>query len=450
MTHNVFLPSRSFRAAAALCTALLLTSACASGPEPVPESEGAFELNLDALGKADGAGVLSPEDAQRIADALQDVIDAGEAAIESLEADISEAEDQHAATLSQIERLVQQIQDRREELEDQLQRNLIICVLTSNPSLCSIAVLMDNDSRMQSYKADLAAAEERLLSAQESMSEYEEDRDTLRSEIDGVRANRDALLAAVAGVVAVSPLPEGIVPGSDAAVAFMQLDILEDLSRLTEEEVELLRELRNSALLLQAELDDALVVIEQLAISIEGNIDGARDRFFGALDALVTGTSERLATEYLERQVAERTRSILENAGWPAGPFIDFIVDGRADEEELREALLQQIVTPASAHAATVRFSFEDACDDGESTRLRIHGVDSDRAWPSEDLWRLIEDEGPDAVVEVTCAAGEKVCYGASTAGGKDWGVGVDYTFGCEACCWTCTDMEISRRLVCD
>ena len=96
---------------------------------------------------------------------------------------------------------------------------------------------------------------------------------------------------------------------------------------------------------------------------------------------------------------------------------------------------------------STAVFRITDACDDGEEIYYRLF-QDDISGGPWTDQWpqdrslayvtRPLDSEG---FVQVLCPAGKILCYGAESTDARwSWGVGLDGTQDCPACCRSCPD----------
>ena len=97
--------------------------------------------------------------------------------------------------------------------------------------------------------------------------------------------------------------------------------------------------------------------------------------------------------------------------------------------------------------SSTAVFRLMDACDDGEEISYRLF-QDDISGGPWTDQWpqdRPLDYVTPslnsEGFVQVACPAGKRLCYGAESSDGRwSWGVGLDGTQGCPACCRNCPD----------
>lgn len=97
----------------------------------------------------------------------------------------------------------------------------------------------------------------------------------------------------------------------------------------------------------------------------------------------------------------------------------------------------------------TVKFRITDACDDGQAIHARLfQEMNPDESsggswvaqWPkTQGHYYVTQSYDVESFVRVPCPSGQRVCYGAESADGRrSWGVGLDGTEGCQACCQNC------------
>lgn len=84
-----------------------------------------------------------------------------------------------------------------------------------------------------------------------------------------------------------------------------------------------------------------------------------------------------------------------------------------------------------------------DACDDGVDVTWRIFSLDRDWAWPGVDTTFRTSGLLVDTYATIQCFEGETICA-AAVAGDRSWGLALDGTGTCEACCFTCGDMDLA------
>ncbi len=79
---------------------------------------------------------------------------------------------------------------------------------------------------------------------------------------------------------------------------------------------------------------------------------------------------------------------------------------------------------------------FVDACDDALQNYIRFFDVTNDLVWPGPDSAYTLDQLDS---YNLACRTDAKVCFGAEDEWGVDiWGVGIDGSESCEACCQTC------------
>lgn len=347
--------SMESRMSRTILVALLTLAACMSADE---KSElDPFTIHVDPEGKADGeAGVVSAEDLARIDGALDAAITRGEQTIAQLEDDIARLERENQAKLDEIAALVRQIEQRKSELQQQANNNLLLCAFFPNPAICFVSVMIANDGRIQQLERDRARAQEALRRGQEQLARYTERRNVLREKIAPLREGRTRLVALLRNGVDPGTLPAVLTAGSREARAYTRADAITRISLATHAEIELLVEIRNAAAELAGQLDTALATVRALATDVDELVAAARGDFMDAIEALLSGDADALARDWLDDALAARTRDMLGDLDWPARELVDHLIAARPGDEADLDALARSLLDKlGGATEVTVR-----------------------------------------------------------------------------------------------
>jgi len=99
----------------------------------------------------------------------------------------------------------------------------------------------------------------------------------------------------------------------------------------------------------------------------------------------------------------------------------------------------------------TNTFAMTDGCSDNQSTNIRFYDFENDLVWPSTTTQWVLENEGQSANILLQCIPGSTLCYGANSENNdKYWGVALNGTGACSACCYPCDGGTFSARLTCN
>lgn len=107
--------------------------------------------------------------------------------------------------------------------------------------------------------------------------------------------------------------------------------------------------------------------------------------------------------------------------------------------------------TPVPARNPILTFAIADSCNDGLGLQVRFFDTTHGLSWPSASSVYTIPSGGS-GTYPLSVIIGSTVCFGAETnpSNGVYWGVGVNNTHSCAACCYTVThDMTVSLPLTC-
>lgn len=296
--------------------------------------------------------VLDGQDKARVARAFDDVIAEGERTIASLEREIASLEAQNRAKADEINSLVQQIEARRVELQRQHDNNLILCMFFPDPSICLLAVVIDNDGRMRDYNARLTAARTEQSRVQADQARYQQRRDALRQKLVPLRASRQRLMDAIEADDA-PPVPGAIASSPEAAAAWVQAELTASVADAFDAEIAVLVEIRNAAAELSASLDLALTTVRGLATEVDGLVQDARDHFMDLLEGILSDDPDVAARRFLDDTLAARTKAMLASLDWPVRELVQHLIDHRADDESDPEALQAELLE-AIANGAPV------------------------------------------------------------------------------------------------
>ena len=112
-------------------------------------------------------------------------------------------------------------------------------------------------------------------------------------------------------------------------------------------------------------------------------------------------------------------------------------------------ALASLVFGSVGAKAEELTWNFRN--DYPYTVHVKLFSQSRNHVWPnSSQVWVL--DDNQEHSLPITCNYGEKICYGAWSAGDPDtyWGVGPRDRYGCDDCCYTCDGGETAVRVLQD
>lgn len=85
-------------------------------------------------------------------------------------------------------------------------------------------------------------------------------------------------------------------------------------------------------------------------------------------------------------------------------------------------------------------WTLTDSCADGVGIQIRFFDTTNGLHWPADPTQVYKGLDGVAGEVDLACLPGATVCYGAEPdpSDGRSWGMSLDGTHGCPACCSTC------------
>ena len=104
-------------------------------------------------------------------------------------------------------------------------------------------------------------------------------------------------------------------------------------------------------------------------------------------------------------------------------------------------AMLSVLLLPNTAKAETLTWHMQSSHPN--TVHFQLYSRSRNLVWPgSGTVWVL--DDYETKTNSISCSYGDKICYGAWTAGDSStyWGVGKNDRYGCYDCCYTCDGGE--------
>lgn len=160
--------------------------------------------------------------------------------------------------------------------------------------------------------------------------------------------------------------------------------------------------------------------------------------------------------------IGESSATCCQDCGCPTGQSCSGGVcraaaacgDGRCDPGESSAncckdcgcgALLQCTVAGCVApRQSTLRWTVTNQCYNGDTIQVRFFDFQASLVWPST-TQAYISTAGTSFTQALNCNTGDQICLGATQpVRGYFWGVGVNGTFTCTSCCFTCADQSVN------
>ena len=93
----------------------------------------------------------------------------------------------------------------------------------------------------------------------------------------------------------------------------------------------------------------------------------------------------------------------------------------------------------------TMEWSFTDQCQNGETVLLRFFDDVAGEIWPADLGKAFYIDPGQTLLYPLMCRAGDKICFGGDQPRhALYWGVDIDESVPCTACCRTCAAGDVT------
>jgi hypothetical protein len=101
-------------------------------------------------------------------------------------------------------------------------------------------------------------------------------------------------------------------------------------------------------------------------------------------------------------------------------------------------------VTPPPPTTATLCWTVNDQCFNGETIEYKLFDSAKNWVWPSATThWNISGGQSEQQCI--TCTPGDKICFGGNQpVHNIYWGVGFTDTYACTACCFTCADASVA------
>ncbi|MES1204701.1 MAG: hypothetical protein ABUS79_02070 [Pseudomonadota bacterium] len=105
------------------------------------------------------------------------------------------------------------------------------------------------------------------------------------------------------------------------------------------------------------------------------------------------------------------------------------------------------------AGTTAMRWTFTDSCPDGLAAQYRFFDFENGLRWPAVVTNTFQSSiDGQTVYQDLACIAGGQVCYGAEpnpSDGSVFWGVALEGTKACPACCALCGASNPQIQLIC-
>lgn len=343
----------SLRKAGSWVAALLVLAfsvvACA------PPQQKPFEFHFGSSGKADGVGLISAEDRDRIDQAFVTAIQKGEAEVKRLEAEIARLEGDIAKKQAEIDSLLRDIENRKSELESQRAWGVglgVLGTILTAPfggwggavAYGGLALAISNDYRIRELESRLSQARTSRDQISNQRSAYFAKKAVILAQVDKIRAGKQRLLAQLASPTEVV-VPEKLGAYGQTTAPFRRWKTMEGVLKSVRAEIAALTELRDAAKELLAAVEGVLATVQQLAEDADKMVQDSRDEFLFVLELALSGDPAALATKWLSNILAKKTQEILTELGFPAADFVAHLVRMRfTGSPEDIEALSKQLV----------------------------------------------------------------------------------------------------------
>ena len=322
MFHETRPGARALTWAGAL---ILMASACgeaADRPEPSAKEVEGFSLGEVSLSKGDETTpLLNASQVRRLEGSLLAAIDQLNAQIAKVEQDIRASERDSERKRQEILAVERDIASREDELRRQADRNLLLCALFPDPATCSVVVLIENDRQMKDYKykRDKVTAERQLI--ERKIADYRRDKATLSAQIDALRQSKDRLIEAYTQAKATGGLVQGA--SAQLSLARARVDLLERVHALTQQELLRLQAIHALASNLGVELDRVLLVVGQLAQSVDDLIADSEALFMDLLiEAIFPGQQPSTVQKLKDAQIKAAVDELLAQYDWPMSQLL--------------------------------------------------------------------------------------------------------------------------------
>jgi hypothetical protein len=242
--------------------------------------------------------------------------------IHALEDDIAALEAENAAKAAEIDRLVKDIEARTREVEEQYERDrrnaLLFCwVGYCNVGAVSLVMALENDARLKSLKAQLAAAKAEQQQVHADLAEYRSNKDELDGRLAALRKTEATLMVLLA--------TDDSAPSELLKLA-RRADRMVQLKDNLGTQATTLAEVKTLAAQLSAVIDDALAKVAVAAQKAERLAEASRKATFKLLEILTAGSPEAAAQKWLDQWVAKKTKDLLREIGWDPDGFVDHLV----------------------------------------------------------------------------------------------------------------------------
>lgn len=320
-----------------------------------PPAQKPFEFHFGSSGKADGVGLISAADRDRIDQAFVSAIQKGEAEVKRLEAEIARLESDIAKKQSEIDSLLRDIETRKSELETQ--RNLAFAAAAAAAAatwwlggiggllaLGAGGIAISDDYRVRELERRLADARSSRDQISNQRTAYYARKAVIVAQVDKIRAGKQRLLAQLASPAEVV-MPEKLGAYGQVTAPFRRWKTMEAVLKSVRAEIAALTELRDAAKELLAAVEGVLATVQQLADDADKMVQDSRDEFLFVLELALSGDPAALATKWLSNLLAKKTQEILTEIGFPAADFVAHLVRMRfTGTPEDIEALTKHLV----------------------------------------------------------------------------------------------------------
>lgn len=288
--------------------------------------------------------LLSAAQYKRLQTDLTKAADATEKEIAELTKEITKVEGEHQLALAEIESLLAQIRQRRNELESTRDTATassifggILGFLVGGPvgmvigagAVGAGAYAINTDSKLQQLDRELAAANTKRDNAKASLDAYTKRKAELQAKLDTLEKQETAIKATLAKSASKAKVaaPGALASYPNVPKRAKKTRLLGELLQNLVEQRDTLAEILVLANGVKTELTTLTTDLEKLRDEADELVAESRVELFKILAVMTSANPMAAATAWLESAVAARAREVLEDLDIPVVDFAMFLVD---------------------------------------------------------------------------------------------------------------------------